>query len=375
MSSNPHVQVVVGARPNFVKVAPLWQRLQGQERLRLSLIHTGQHYDYAMSQVFFEQLEIPRPHRCLDVGSQSHTRQTAEVLQHMEDVLLEDRPDVLVVIGDVNSTPAAALAAVKLGIPVAHVEAGLRSFDGTMPEEVNRILTDRMSTLLFATEPAALANLQREGFDAAAVHLVGNVMIDALHAQLPAIRARGAPHGLALGAQPYVVLTAHRPATVDTPEGLTQLCRIAEVAAGDGLVVFPVHPRTRSALERCGLSGAFERLPNVRMVKPMGYVDFMSLVDSAYCVLTDSGGLQSEAAGLRVPCITLREVTEHVITVEHGSNRLAGLDPDRVAAALEWARHYDRRAATPPPLWDGHAAERIVAVLNQWLDRPREAAA
>src|ERR1043166_1705536 len=315
--------LVAGARPNFMKVAPLLWEIQNRDDVDASLVHTGQHYDEKMSQRFFAELDIPTPDVNLEVGSGSHAVQTAEVMKRFEPVLLSQRPDVVVVVGDVNSTFACAMTAVKLGFKVAHVEAGLRSFDRTMPEEINRILTDAISDWLFVTEPSGLANLQAENVPAERVHLVGNVMIDTLLACAP--RIAKSPILDTLGVQPggYAVLTMHRPANVDQPEAFAGLMHAIMLMQQEIPFVFPVHPRTRKAIDEYRR----ESLPNLMFTEPLGYLDFMKLIGDARFVLTDSGGVQEETTQLGVPCLTMRETTERPVTVTQGTNQLVGLDP------------------------------------------------
>lgn len=322
------------------------------------LIHTGQHYDRALSDVFFEELALPRPDRNLEVGSGSQARQTAALLTALDDVLPEVAPSVVVVYGDVNSTLAAALVASKRGMALAHVEAGLRSFDRTMPEEVNRVVTDSLSDLLFVTSPEAIDNLRREGADADAIHFVGNPMIDTLLANLERLDADAAraAHGLE-GA--YAVATLHRPANVDSPEAALALVAMLRDVAARLPVVLPLHPRGRATLEDAGLMD----IPSLTVVEPLGYVAFLSLVRGATLVITDSGGIQEETTILGVPCLTVRPNTERPITISHGTNRL--VRPDEVPGAVDavLAGGTSSRAAEPPPLWDGHAGERIAAIL------------
>jgi UDP-N-acetylglucosamine 2-epimerase (non-hydrolysing) len=354
-----NILAVVGARPNFMKIAPLMWEIERRPGISACLVHTGQHYDSKMSQVFFDELRIPRPDIDLGVGSGSHAAQTAEVMSRFEPVLVRDRPDVVVVVGDVNSTLACALTAAKLGVPVAHVEAGLRSFDNSMPEEINRKLTDAISRWLFVSERSGIENLRREGIDSDRTFLVGNVMIDTLQACREQSERSTILQDLGLSDGAYALLTLHRPANVDSPDVFAGLLRVIERLQRELPVVFPVHPRTRKVLDGVDLS----RLPQLRLIDPQGYLEFMKLMSHARLVLTDSGGVQEETTILRVPCLTLRENTERPITVEEGTNRLIGLDPDRIiSAALE-------TLAGPPPscrvphLWDGKAASRILDVL------------
>jgi UDP-N-acetylglucosamine 2-epimerase (non-hydrolysing) len=355
---------VAGARPNFMKIAPLMKELaRRQDRFEAILVHTGQHYDQAMSESFFRDLAIPEPDVNLGVGSGTHGEQTAQVLVAIEKILLERKPDVVLVVGDVNSTIAATLAAVKLHIPVAHVEAGLRSWDRSMPEEINRVLTDAVSQWLFTTEPSAETNLLREGVPRERIHFVGNVMIDTLLAHRERARTLDTLDRLGLEPRTYAVLTLHRPSNVDSADQLRRLFGVLS-RLGDRLpVVFPVHPRTRNAIEK-NLQG--ERL-NLRMTEPLGYLEFLRLLMDAQMVLTDSGGIQEETTALGVPCLTLRDSTERPVTVSEGTNTIVGTDPDAIEAALE------KQLSSPPPegrrpaLWDGQAAVRIVGILERDL--------
>jgi len=341
-----------------MKAAPIVTELtRHPDRFEHVLVHTGQHYDRAMSSIFFEQLGIGDPDHLLGVGSGSHAQQTARVMERLEPLLLELSPDLVLVPGDVNSTLAAALTASKLGIPIGHVEAGLRSFDRTMPEEINRIVADQLSELLFIHSPEARGNLLAEGRPAEAIHDVGNTMIDTLVAMEERIKAAAAAESLGLERGAYLVVTLHRPSLVDGPLLATALAELARVAESIP-VVFPVHPRTRAAVANLDVDS--ERL---RLLEPLGYVEFLGLVSAAAGVLTDSGGIQEETTFLGIPCFTLRDSTERPVTIELGTNVLLGLAPERIAevpALLEAAR--DRQASVPP-LWDGRAAERIVALL------------
>lgn len=348
------VLCVVGARPNYMKMAPILRALAARG-VPATLLHTGQHYDASLSDRFFDELGMPPPAVNLEVGSASHAQQTAEVMKRFEPVLLEQRPAAVVVVGDVNSTLACALVAVKLGVPVAHVEAGLRSYDRTMPEEINRVLTDQLSELLFTTERSAAANLAKEGIDPARVHFVGNVMIDTLQASLP----RAVPPPAALKRKPgYAVLTLHRPSNVDDPNTLGRLLGAMRKIAERLPVVFPVHPRTASKLASADSGGLLIR-------PPLGYLEMLGLMRDAQLVLTDSGGMQEETTALGVPCITLRENTERPITVEEGTNTVAGTDPGRILAAVEDTLRSGGKRGRRPELWDGQAAPRIAAVLAQ----------
>jgi len=356
------IVVVVGARPNFMKMAPVIRALERRHDLFEPLVvHTGQHYDAALSRVFLDELGLGEPSVHLGIGSGSQAQQIARVVERMEPVLTELEPDLVLVAGDVNSTLGAAIAASTLRIPLGHVEAGLRSFDATMPEETNRRLTDALSQLLFIHSPEARDNLLREGYPEAAIHDVGNTMIDTLVAMRERIAAERAAerHGLTAGA--YLLATLHRPALVDGPL-LEHAFRRLEALSEELDVVLPVHPRTRRALDVLGLRS---HAPGLRLLEPLPYVEFLSLVADARAVLTDSGGIQEETTYLGVPCFTLRDNTERPITVEAGTNVLLGLDPDRIAEIPGLLSAARARATTVPPLWDGHAAERIADVLAE----------
>jgi len=353
---------VVGTRPNFMKTAPIVAELARRpDAFEHVLVHTGQHYDDAMSRVFFEELGVGHPDHMLNVGSGSHAQQTARVMERLEPLLLELEPDIVLVPGDVNSTLAASLVAAKLRLPVGHVEAGLRSFDRTMPEEINRIVADSVADLLFIHSPEARGNLLREGASAQAIHEVGNTMIDTLVAMLPRIRDEDAParHGLTRGG--YLLVTLHRPALVDGAllgDAVTQLAAVARELP----VLFPCHPRTRAALEAMGIDA---QDMGVRLMDPLGYLEFMGLVEASAGVLTDSGGIQEETTHLGIPCFTLRDNTERPVTVELGSNTLLGLAPERIAEVPALIAAASGGVRSTVPGWDGHAAERIVDVLAE----------
>ncbi|WP_308197982.1 non-hydrolyzing UDP-N-acetylglucosamine 2-epimerase [Anaeromyxobacter oryzisoli] len=357
---------VVGARPNFMKIAPVMRAVAAAGFAAQRLVHTGQHYDVSMSDVFFSDLGMPVPDVHLGVGSGSHAEQTARVMIGFEKVCLAEAPDLVVVAGDVNSTLACAIDCAKLWIPCAHVEAGLRSFDLRMPEEVNRIVTDRLCELLFTPSPDADENLRREGTDPARVFRVGNVMIDTLLAHLPRARACGAPARLGVEPNGYAVLTLHRPSNVDDPAILRGLLDALEPIQARVPVVFPVHPRTRARLEEAGLLARIGALPGLRLCEPLGYLEFLGLTSQARLVLTDSGGLQEESTALGIPCLTLRESTERPITVTEGTNTVVGTDPARVAAEALRALAGAGKAGRTPALWDGRASERIAGVLQAW---------
>jgi UDP-N-acetylglucosamine 2-epimerase (non-hydrolysing) len=360
------VVCVAGARPNFMKVAPILESIRARDRLDAILIHTGQHYDEAMSDSFFRDLGIPVPDVSLGVGSDTPPRQIARILERIEPQLERIRPSCLIVVGDVNSTLAGALAAVKMGIPLAHVEAGLRSRDRTMPEELNRIMTDACSDLLFTTERDASQNLRREGIDPKRIHFAGNVMIDTLRRFEAKARDSAIVGDLRLSVGGYSLITLHRPSNVDRREDLDRIVAILDGTASRLPIVFPVHPRTRARLDEAGVLARLAENPRMRVIPPVGYIDFLRLMSAARIVMTDSGGIQEETTVLGVPCLTLRDNTERPITISEGTNRLVGSSPTRVLAALD--EEMDRPPAESPrspELWDGRAAERIVAILER----------
>jgi UDP-N-acetylglucosamine 2-epimerase (non-hydrolysing) len=358
--SRRRVLSVVGTRPNFMKIAPIAGRLaERSDEFEHVLVHTGQHYDEAMSQIFFEQLGVGEPDDLLRVGSGSASSQTARVMERLEPVLAEARPDVVLVPGDVTSTLAASIAAAQMRIPIGHVEAGLRSFDRTMPEELNRTLTDVVSDHLFIHSPEARENLLREGVAEERIQYVGNTMIDTLVAMRGPVEELDTPGALGLERDSYLVVTLHRPALVDGPQ-LGEAIRRLEELSEHLTVVFPAHPRTRKMLDRQGIHVSAERL---RLVDPLGYLEFLGLVAGAAGVLTDSGGIQEETTFLGIPCFTLRDNTERPVTVELGTNTLLGLAPERIAEIPALLERAAGHPAEQPPLWDGHAAERIVQVL------------
>jgi UDP-N-acetylglucosamine 2-epimerase (non-hydrolysing) len=373
------IYLVAGARPNFMKIAPIVRALQAHGGLSFKIIHTGQHYDREMNDVFFEELGIPQPDLFMAAGGGSHAQQTAKIMLAFEELCIAQRPDAVLVVGDVNSTLACSIVAKKLTIPVAHVEAGLRSGDMSMPEEINRLVTDSISDWFFVTEPSAVDHLRREGKPEAAVHYVGHVMVDNVLFQADKLAASGAvAHlglesaaikaglGLAPG-QRYGVVTLHRPSNVDDPAMLAQLAgALRDIARGLPLV-FPVHPRTRANLEKFDINLG----PDITLVGPQGYMAFLDLWKDAALVLTDSGGLQEETTALGVPCITLRENTERPVTVEEGTNVLAGTVPQAITEAAEQILRGEGKQGRRPHLWDGKAAERIVAVLSRELNKER----
>ena len=372
--ANLRIASMVGARPNFMKIAPIVHEIQRTKGIEHRLVHSGQHYDQQMSESFFDELNIPKPDVNLEVGSGSHAFQTAEVMKRFEAVVLEWKPDVVIVVGDVNSTLAAALVASKLGVAVAHVEAGLRSFDMSMPEEINRKLTDAISDLLFVTEQSGIRNLHKEGVAEDKIFLVGNVMIDCLveHRKIAAKSEILRRLGLQKDASAplaYGLLTLHRPSNVDDPEVLRDILSTIAKLSEKMPVFFPVHPRSLERIRQFGLGRYLtEEKPTaptrgIVPLAPQGYLDFLCLMDHARLILTDSGGIQEESTILGVPCLTLRENTERPVTVEQGTNQIVGRDPKKILAAAERVLSGERRPVNAPELWDGHAAHRIVKVL------------
>jgi UDP-N-acetylglucosamine 2-epimerase (non-hydrolysing) len=355
---------IVGARPNFMKIAPIHRLMQRDSAFDPVLIHTGQHYDKNMSDAFFNDLGLPEPDRYLGVGSGTQSVQTAGLLVAIEKALLEIEPDLVLVVGDVNSTLAAALVAAKLRIPLAHVEAGLRSFDRSMPEEVNRVVTDRLSDLLFVTEESGMKNLKNEGSPESAVHFTGNVMIDSLVRFLDTIKDRPAPAEFApFLNRGFILTTLHRPSNVDDRDSLAKILDALEGLLELMPVVFPAHPRTRKNIESFGLKDRLARMKGLFILEPAGYIDFLQLLTRARLVLTDSGGIQEETTFLGIPCLTLRENTERPVTIALGTNRLVPLDAETIAETARLSLNGPKTHSIPP-LWDGHAAERIVAILK-----------
>jgi UDP-N-acetylglucosamine 2-epimerase (non-hydrolysing) len=358
---------VVGARPNFMKVAPVVEEMKRRAReFAPLLVHTGQHYDRGMSDAFFSDLSLPEPDVYLGIGSGSHAQQTAAVMTSFEPVLLRERPDWVLVVGDVNSTLACALVAVKLGVRVAHVEAGLRSRDRTMPEEINRILTDQIADLLLTPSEDADRNLLAEGIPGERIRFVGNVMIDSLFSQLKRAESSGVREELGLAGTDYAVLTLHRPSNVDERATFERILGALEEITKRLPIIFPVHPRTRARLREFGFEERVERNQSLRLIDPLGYLDFLRLYSGARLVLTDSGGIQEETTALGIPCLTLRENTERPITVKLGTNRIVGTDAERIAGAALEALDKDAARSESvrlPPLWDGRAAPRILDAL------------
>ena len=369
--SKPHVMCIVGARPNFMKIAPIMKAFKQQDRVTASLVHTGQHYDESMKRQFFDQLDIPEPDIDLEVGSGSHAVQTAEIMLRFEPELDRIKPDCVLVVGDVNSTIACALVAVKKEIPVVHVEAGLRSFDRAMPEEINRVLTDQISDLLFTTERCAEENLKREGVSSDKVVFVGNVMIDTLRFNLKRATPMAATMGETLSGQlkkqpGFALLTLHRPSNVDDESVLKRLLEEVAELSKRLPIIFPIHPRTRNKIEVFGLLSLLEK-DNIHILPPLGYLDLLGLMSDARLVLTDSGGIQEETTALGVPCLTLRENTERPITVHEGTNTIVGTDEQAIRKAFDEILEGGGKSGRIPEFWDGQSAERIVSHLQSWL--------
>lgn len=357
---------VVGARPNYMKVAPIHRAFQNySDKVQHLICHTGQHYDANMSDIFFRELELPQPDFYLGVGSGTHAEQTAKIMIEFEKVLMKERPDLVIVVGDVNSTIACSLVAVKLGIKVAHVEAGLRSFDRTMPEEINRLLTDQIADYLFVTEKSGIENLKNEGIADEKIFFVGNTMIDSLVYYLPKIEKSTILHELNLKSKEYIVVTLHRPSNVDDPENLVKIFDEFKKITEKYKIVFPIHPRTRRTLQSSKID--YEH-SNILLIEPVGYISFINLVKNSLIVLTDSGGIQEETTYLKIPCLTLRKNTERPITAEVGTNKLIGTEYHRIAEECFDTINNPPKNSQIPPLWDGRAAERITAKVVELLN-------
>ncbi len=356
---------VAGARPNFMKVSPLLRAMKRRKDIQPLLVHTGQHYDDNMSGNFFRDLELPEPDINLGVGSGSQAWQTAEIMLRFEKVLLDLKPALVVVVGDVNSTLAGSLAASKLGVPVAHVEAGLRSFDRTMPEEINRVVTDQLSDYLFTTSGEANDNLEREGISKKKIFFVGNVMVDSLLANLERARQSDILSRLGLERSQYAVLTLHRAGNVDEEKTLGDILYGLSLLPPQLPIVFPAHPRTLKQITAFGLSELIARKTNFHLIEPLGYLDFLALMSQSRLVLTDSGGIQEETTVLGIPCLTLRDNTERPVTVSEGTNTLVGRDPHRIVDEAVKVLKGRGKAGRIPKLWDGQAAERIVTILEK----------
>jgi UDP-N-acetylglucosamine 2-epimerase (non-hydrolysing) len=359
---------VAGARPNFMKVAPIAAAMKRRpDQFQSILVHTGQHYDAAMSDAFFRDLEMPEPDIDLGVGSASHAVQTAGIIQAFEPYVINEKPDWVVVVGDVNSTMACALVCAKLHVPVAHVEAGLRSYDRTMPEEINRVLTDQIASLLLTPSRDADQNLLAEGIPKERIRFVGNVMIDSLIANLERARQTDVLRNLDIEKKDYAVLTLHRPSNVDEHAVIGRILDALGKIAGRLPIIFPAHPRTIKMIDELGLTARVQKIKGLRLIEPLGYLDFLHLLSAARLVLTDSGGVQEETTVLGVPCVTLRENTERPITVELGTNKIAGTDTEKIVAAANQAldQPLDKAKLRVPELWDGRTAERVLDALAE----------
>ncbi len=352
---------VVGARPNFMKIAPLVKEFKRYPSISHTLVHTGQHYDHAMSKLFFHELGIPRPDINLEVGSASHAKQTAEIMLRFEKVVQKLRPNVVIVVGDVNSTMAAALVSVKMGIPVAHVEAGLRSFDRTMPEEINRLVTDSVSDILFTTCRDANENLKKEGIAQGKIHFVGNVMIDTLFQHMK--KARQASPAIQVKRNRYFLVTLHRPSNVDNPKVFRQILTALSEVQKDIPIIFPMHPRTKKNFQRIIPKKRLQSLPNLQITPPLGYFEFLTLMINAKGVITDSGGIQEETTVLSIPCLTVRNNTERPVTIFEGSNTLVGTNTQRLIRECKKILKGKGKRGGRPKFWDGKASRRIVKTL------------
>ena len=355
--------LVAGARPNFMKIAPLYWGLQKESSIEFSICHTGQHFDEKMSQTFFNEFDLPKPKYNLGISGGSHAEQTARIMVEFEKILLQENPDLIVVVGDVNSTVACSLTASKLGIKIAHVEAGLRSFDRTMPEEINRIVTDSISDLLFVSEQSGMSHLKHEGIDDKKFFFVGNIMIDTLIHLLPQITESTIAETLHISNEKFILTTFHRPSNVDDVKYLNELITFFQNIALYGKIVFPIHPRTKANFEKAGLLEKLESL--VILTPPLGYIDFVALQKNATLIITDSGGVQEESTWLGVPCVTVRNNTERPITVTQGTNILAGTDLQKVFKEVEKIVLHGKKVSIKPELWDGKAAERILSIIKE----------
>lgn len=361
------VLIVAGARPNFMKIAPLLREFKKfRGKFRFFLVHTGQHYDFEMSGAFFKDLKIPKPHIHLNVGSGTHTEQTTSVMIAFEKVLLKERPDLIVVVGDVNSTLACSLVAAKLNVKIAHVESGLRSFDRSMPEEINRIVTDSISDFLFVSEESGCENLIKEGINPKKIHFVGNTMIDTLLFSMPKINKSKILKTLDLKPKKYAVMSLHRPSNVDLKKTFLEIFDVLKSCTKKIKLVYPVHPRSKKMMLVHGINDKFESLENLFMIDPLGYIDFMQLIKNSRFTLTDSGGIQEETTVLSIPCLTMRENTERPVTIEKGTNVLVGRNKGRILKNINGILKNDGyKGNRAPRLWDGKTAQRIVKVLSR----------
>ncbi|HND78548.1 MAG TPA: UDP-N-acetylglucosamine 2-epimerase (non-hydrolyzing) [bacterium] len=355
---------IAGARPNFMKIAPILRAIKNYPQITSKLIHTGQHYDAVMSDIFFKELQMPDPDIHMGVGGGSHAQQTADLMLKFDSILVNEKPDYVLVVGDVNSTMACAVTASKLHVPVIHVEAGLRSFDRTMPEEINRLVTDAISDYLFTTESSANQNLKNEGKQENQIFFAGNVMIDSLTFALPKIEASDILQRMNLKEKEFVLVTLHRPANVDSEENLRSMLGLLEFIAGYMPVVFPVHPRTKTKLTQYGMDHKVKLNERIRLIEPLGYFDFIALMRSSVAAVTGSGGVQEETTFLGVPCLTMRANTERPVTLDVGTNTLVGQDRDALKSCMEAVLNRSYKKGNIPALWDGMAAERIAEKLK-----------
>jgi UDP-N-acetylglucosamine 2-epimerase (non-hydrolysing) len=360
------VALIAGARPNFVKIAPLWRAFKkADDFFATTLVHTGQHYDDKMSAVFFRELDIPKPKINLNVGSGSHARQTADIMIKFEEYCLKHQPDLVVVVGDVNSTIACALVAKKLKLALAHVEAGLRSFDLDMPEEINRLATDALSDYLFASEGAGVQNLKKEGVNKQRLFFVGNVMIDSLREQMPRINKSKILKKLRIAPKTYAVVTVHRASNVDHRSTLLKIFNLFDRLAAYMTIVYPAHPRSVAMMKRFGLWERFNSIAGLKIIEPLGYLDFNKLVKESSMVLTDSGGIQEETTVMAIPCLTMRQNTERPVTITQGTNVLVGQDEEKIFKNIKRIMEQRPKKAVIPKFWDGHTAPRIVQILKR----------
>jgi len=367
MTKPVKILVIAGARPNFMKIAPIMRAMKASPKLEPVLVHTGQHYDVQMSETFFNELQIPHPDISLEVGSDTHARQVARIMERFETVCDEQKPQAILVVGDVNSTMACSIVAAKKDIKIIHVEAGIRSRDRSMPEEINRMVTDAITDILLPPSSDAVANLLAEGHAASKIHLVGNIMIDTLLSSCVLIEKSDILEKLGLKKGGFVSLTLHRPSNVDNIENFKKILAALEIIQKEIPIVFPIHPRTRKMIAELGLSNYVDSLKNLILSDPLGYFDFGKLISASRFVLTDSGGIQEETTVYGIPCITLRENTERPITVWEGTNELAGCDTGKIVALARNIMDGNWKKGRIPELWDGHASERIIAVLEKEL--------
>jgi UDP-N-acetylglucosamine 2-epimerase (non-hydrolysing) len=358
---------IVGARPNFMKIAPIMDAMKKSSVINPILLHTGQHYDEKMSALFFKELKISEPDIYLGVGSESHAKQVAHIMEKFDDVCNTEKPDAILVVGDVNSTMACSLVASKLGIKIIHLEAGLRSFDRTMPEEINRIVTDSLADLLFTPSKDGNENLLKEGISPDKIFLVGNIMIDTLFRFLPVIEKSSIIQELDLIPQQYLLVTLHRPSNVDQKESLEKILNTFQKIQQKIKIVFPVHPRTKKNMNELGFSGMIDNMKNLIITEPLGYLDFQRLMTKSKAVITDSGGIQEETSVLKIPCITLRENTERPVTVSEGSNVLVGSDMNKLLTMVEKILNNKWKSGHVPKLWDGKTAERVIEIIETRL--------